>query len=374
MKNLFGGYPGARYIGTEELSGVTDIVNSRSPYRFYGLDLLKRTEELEALCSKRFMRGYALAVSSGTAALHTALYSAGVRSGDEVILPGYAWSADLMAILALSAVPVIAPIDKTLGLDADALVDCITKKTKAIIAVHMRGVPCDIIQIINIAKKHGVKVIEDGAQCIGGLISGEPVGGVGDISVLSFQFNKLITSGEGGVVLTNDAEIYERARAFHDLGMLRMAGNADPEGLEGIKSLGLNYRLSELQSAFLIPQIDKIDMVLAGLRGNFRLAVESLRPIMDEFGLSIRDMIRDTSPNHAFLGLTAESKGSFDAACMKMKDLGLPIQLAGRIDGHHFRTWAAFMDREGWEYRLHKPEQSEEFLNRMMFLEIKSRG
>ncbi len=371
-KDLYGGFPGARFIGKEELEGIKDVITARSPYRFYGLNLQRRAEALESLCCDLFNRKYALALSSGTAALHTALFALGVSEGDEIVLPAYAWSADLMSILALGAVPVIAPIDETLGLDVSALEECLSEKTKAIIAVHMRGCPCDLKGILEIAQVHGIRVIEDGAQCIGGKINGLPVGALGDISVLSFQYHKLVTSGEGGVLLTNDSKSYERAYRFHDLGMFRRAEEPDPEGLDSIESFGLNYRISELQAAFLIPQLKKMPDVLQGLKNSYQMAFDELTDMCREFQLEERKILENTVHNHAFLCLVAKTREHAESAFNKLQKLNIPVQRCSRQDGHHFKVWADYMRRENRPFKLVGSEICTELLKRYLFIEINS--
>ncbi|MDH4027994.1 MAG: aminotransferase class V-fold PLP-dependent enzyme [Nitrospirota bacterium] len=371
-KDLYGGFPGARFIGAEELESTKEVIAARSPYRFYGLNLLKQAEILESLCCDIFKRKHTLAVTSGTAALHCALFALGISEGDEVILPAYAWGADLMTILALGAVPVIAPLDDTLGIDVSALDECISERTKAIIAVHMRGCPCDIQGILDIARPKGIKVIEDGAQCVGGKVNDLPIGSIGDISVLSFQYHKLVTSGEGGAVMMNDKTLYEKAHRFHDLGMFRHAGEADPAGPDSMASFGLNYRISELQSAFLIPQLKKMPGILLGLKSSYRIALEELSGICDEYHLHERNIPDNTKRNHAFLCLTAETGEDAGSAFNKLRELGIPVHACSRMDGHHFEIWKGFMEKENRPFRVVQGEKSSGVLDRSLFIEINS--
>ncbi len=368
--NLFGGFPGARFIGPEERKEVLEVLAAQSPYRFYGLKLPKKTQTLEGFCRNLFQRKYALAVSSGTAALHVALFSLEVGRGDEVILPAYGWSANLMAILALGAVPVIAPVDESWGLEAVSLASCVTKRTKAILAVHMRGYPCNLKAILQFSRAQGIRVLEDGAQCLGGKIGDQAVGSMGDVSILSFQSHKLVTSGEGGMFLTDDRQVYERACRFHDLGMLRRAGDLDPTGPRAIQSLGLNYRLSELQSALLLAQLKKIPLVLRALRKIGRRAKGTLQPLLRKFSLEERRRISDTQPNGAFLCLMAQTKRGADQAWRGLRKQGMPVRKCLERDPHHFRTWRDFMDSSGFHYRCSKPERLEKFLERGLFLEL----
>jgi 8-amino-3,8-dideoxy-alpha-D-manno-octulosonate transaminase len=374
LRKMFGGFPGGRCIGREEEWAVLKVLRAKSPYRFYGLRLLNCSSGLEKLCCKTFGRKYALAVSSGTAALHTALFSLNVSpaGGDEVVLPAYAWSADLMAILALNAIPVIAPIDETWGLDANFLEKCLSDRTKAIIAVHMRGGPCAIKRIQEIAVRRNIPVIEDGSQCIGGQIDGKPIGHFGDVSIFSFQYNKLITCGEGGVVLTDDEKIYKKARRFHDLGMLREAGAPDPAGLDAIGSLGLNYRLSELQAAMLAAQMKKMPKILKALVKSYPKALRRLSPLMKKYGLKERPLPLGAKRNHAFLCLTANSEKQISLAVEELTALGVPAVKASRLDPHHFQAWEAFLQRDQRVYRLVTAGENTNILERASFAEIDS--
>ena len=185
MDELIGGFPGARFFGKEELSAVKRVLKSHSPYRFYGLETPHFVEDLERALAKLIGREYTLAVSSGTAALHTALVSLNIKADNEVIIPAYGWVADLMAVLAVGATPVIAPIDSSLGLDPEKLKRCLSEKTRAVIAIHMRGNPCSIMALQTLCQEFSVFLIEDSCQCFGGKVGEKATGSFGDISVFS---------------------------------------------------------------------------------------------------------------------------------------------------------------------------------------------
>jgi len=372
--DIFGSFPGGRFIGPEEKKEILSILDARSPYRFYGIAAQKTASRLEELCVETFQRNFALGLSSGTAALHTALFALGVRPGDEVVFPSYAWSADLMAVLALGAVPVMAALDETWGLDPQKLEACLSSRTKAVMAVHMRGGLCRIPKIQEMCSRHKVFLIEDGSQCLGGTFSGKKVGTFGDVSVFSFQYHKLITSGEGGLLLADDNAVYERACRFHDLGMRRRVGEADPVGPDAIESFGLNYRMSEIQAAMLIAQTQKVPRILKGLKQSYEKGMERLHPIMKKFGLRVRPEPEGAQRNHAFLCLTGETTEAAEKAHAYLQEKGIPIQKADRLDPHHFRTWEAFLKREGRPYRTVDPETSLEILSRALFIEVNSKN
>lgn len=366
----FGSFPGARFIGPLEQRSVLEVLKAQSLYRFYGLHLLRRCEALEDLSRLRWNRRYALAVSSGSAALHTALFALGVSRGDEVILPSYAWSADLMAIVALGAVPVIVPIDETLGIDVAALPSALTKRTKAILAVHMRGQPCDMRGALESGKRYGIPVVEDASQAIGATIEGKPVGTLGEISTFSFQYHKLITSGEGGMLLTHERRLHERACRFHDLGMLRRAGKADPVGKNCIRSFGLNYRLSELQAAVLIPQVQKSSIILSALRVACDRLLHASEPACRKFQLRRRPLVPGTTPNHSLLCLSAKTHHAARGALQGLRQEGFVVQPCWRLDAHHAGTWISYLHRGRHPFRLMDGARHDRFLKRTVMLDV----
>src|SRR5450759_4087045 len=159
---------------------------------------------------------HCLAMNSCTSALISALVAVGVGPGDEVIVNSYTFFASCAAIVAAKAVPVICEIDDSLTMDPNDLERKITEHTKAVIAVHMRGAPCDMDRITAICRKHDVRLIEDCAQACGGSYKGKPLGTFGDIGCFSFQYHKIITAGEGGACITNDDRLYDRLMGYHD--------------------------------------------------------------------------------------------------------------------------------------------------------------
>jgi perosamine synthetase len=200
---------------------------------------------------------HGIAVSSGTAGLHLCLRALGVGEGDEVILPSFTFIAAGNAVLYERARPVFVDIEpNTLNIDPDKLESSITPKTRAIIAVHTFGHPADMDPIMDVARKHGLPVIEDAAEAIGARYRGRPAGGIGDFGVFGFYPNKPITTGEGGMVVTRDAQMAGTIRA------LRNQGRRESDGWLDHQLLGYNYRLSELNCALGLAQIKRIEGIL----------------------------------------------------------------------------------------------------------------
>jgi len=286
-KPLRATYYGPEFYDDKELAELRDVVGKRQPFRWYGpgkqppMKVLTLEKELAV----RMQAKYTLAVSSGTAALTTALAALGVGPGDEVILPAWSWYACFNSIVMNGALPVFAESDTSFNLDPGVLESKITPQTKAIMVVHTLGNPADMDPIMSIARRRRIKVLEDCAQSLGGSYHGQPLGGIGDIGIYSFQISKTISSGEGGAVITNDPLLFERATRYHDLGLLRpphqaMLGRAELLGL-----IGNQYRMSEFTGAVLLAQLRKLDTIVAALRGHARRVYDG---ITDLTGLELR--------------------------------------------------------------------------------------
>jgi len=206
----------------------------------------------------------AVSCTNGTAALHIALASLGIGPGDEVIVPSYSFIASSFSVVQAGAIPVFADVTDDHTIDPDCIEASITEKTKAIIVVHLYGVICDMGKVLEIAKKHNLKVIEDCAQCFGGEYNGIKSGVIGDVGCFSFcQSKHFTTGGEGGMVVTNDEDTGWEARSFRDHGYdvkTRMNMLALEEKLPYIHNrVGFNYRMTEMQSVIGICELERID-------------------------------------------------------------------------------------------------------------------
>jgi len=258
--------------GSEEERNVTEVIASGSWFRYYGkekhCDAVRRFERrLEEYTGAK----HALATSSGTGALVSAFAALGVGPTDEVIVPGYTFIATAAAAIALGAVPVIAEMDETMTLDVEDAGRKISPRTKVIVPVHMLGHPADMDAVMGLARKHGLKVLEDAAQAVGASYKGRTLGTIGDMGCYSLQWHKIITTGEGGCVLTDDDALIDRATIYHDDAHCFRAKE------EGIPSFpGVNYRMSEIAGAVGLAQIERLPGILADLRRVKRRLVERL--------------------------------------------------------------------------------------------------
>ena len=225
---------------------------------------LHKVVTLEQRFAERFGTRHALAVSSGTGAIMTSLVALGVGPGVEVLVPGYTFVASLSAVLVVGGIPVLTEIDDSLTMDPADLEAKISGRTRVIMPVHMLGNPSAMDAIGTVAKRRGLAVLEDSGQSIGASYHGRSIGTFGDIGAFSLNHHKTIRCGDGGLVVTDDTALYERAFAFHDQGHkpLRM-------GLEiGKRSiLGVNLRMNELSGAFALGQLEKLDRIISMLKG-----------------------------------------------------------------------------------------------------------
>jgi 8-amino-3,8-dideoxy-alpha-D-manno-octulosonate transaminase len=243
--------------------------------------------QFEKEFAARMQSRFALGVTSGTAALQCAMAALEIGPGDEVILPSWTWHSCFNAVVLAGGLPVCAEIDTSFGIDADDIERHITPKTKAILAVHLQGNPCNLDRVLAIAKQHKLRVIEDCAQSVGASYHGKPVGSLGDIGIYSLQLNKTITAGEGGAVVTNDPVLFERASRFHDLGGFRgpheqAVGKAQLDWFAGA-----NYRMNEFSGGVLLAQVRKLDRIIGSVRESSRRVYEGIAGLN---GLKLRTL------------------------------------------------------------------------------------
>jgi dTDP-4-amino-4,6-dideoxygalactose transaminase len=262
-------------IGQEEIAEVTKVILSKQLFRVGDPNAghLQEAERFEQEWADKIGTKYSLIMSGGgTAALVCSLAGMGIGPGDEVIVPAYTWLATATSVLTVGAIPVLAEVDETLALDPDDLERKISPATKAVIPVHMMGRPANLERIIAVAKKHGIKVLEDCCQMVGGSFKGKRVGSWGDAGAFSFNYFKIITSGgEGGAMVTSDREIYERAFVYHDSGA---AFRPKASELKEPIFVAQQYRADEVMAAIARIQAQRLDGILADLR-RVRKAIEA---------------------------------------------------------------------------------------------------
>ncbi len=273
-------FPGGLEIGEEEKKEVLEVLERKYLFRYYGpKEFPSKVNQFEEEFAKRIKVKHVLAVNSCTSALICSLVACGVGPGCEVIVPAYTFFATCASVIAAKAIPIIAEVDKSLTLDPDDFERKITPRTKAVIPVHMRGFPCKMDKIMEIARKHNIKVIEDVAQSCGGSFHGKPLGSFGDCNAFSFQYHKIITAGEGGAVATDDDLLFDRAQEQHDTAACWRPNRFALPRYPGEVFPGENYRMSELHGAVLLAQLKKLDGLIARMREHNRRIREGIRDI-----------------------------------------------------------------------------------------------
>jgi 8-amino-3,8-dideoxy-alpha-D-manno-octulosonate transaminase len=256
-------FPGGMEVGQEELDALRRVIESKNLFRYYGVG--KGPDEVvsfEREFAEHMGAKHALCLNAGSSALICALIGAGVGEGDEVIVPAYTWNATPNAVLASRALPVLAEVDESLTLDPADVERRITPRTRAILPVHMRGAPAAMDELVAIAKKHDLVLIEDACQAAGATYRGRRLGTFGDAGAFSLQFNKIITTGEGGVLITDRDDLLDLALDVHD------CANSVRRGVGLPRFPGYNFRASELTGAMARVQLGRLDGLLERMRAN----------------------------------------------------------------------------------------------------------
>lgn len=257
---------GAHYMNELEANAAAHVCRSKTLFRYYGLELLHEVDRFEKEFAAFVGTKHALAVSSGTAALQVALGALGVGPGDEVLVPGYFWVATAGAVIRSGAIPVLVDCDDSFSMDVDAAAAQLSPRTKVILVVHMGGVIGCIRDLVALAGRHGVKVLEDCAQAAGASQHGVKAGAFGDMGIFSFQMNKHMTTGEGGMVVTNDETLYRRSFALHDLGYPRNEAGRLVFDDPSLQLWGIGCRMSELTGAVGRVQLQKLPRITESMR------------------------------------------------------------------------------------------------------------
>ena len=323
-------------IGKEEIEELTKVIETRSLFKIN--KGLKESEQVENKIKTIFGTQYPIFMTSGQAALTSALVAMGIGPGDEVIVPAYTYISTAMAVVAVGAMPVIAEVDDTLTISPEDIKNKISKNTKAIMPVHIQGFPCDMDAIIQIAKEHDLFVLEDACQADGGQYKGKRLGTIGDAGAYSFNYFKIISSGEGGALATDRKEIFERALIYQDSSAIAFFGN-QMDGFENQSFCGNEYRSNELCAAVLNVQLDRLEGILADLRKNKKYMTDALAD-EGEF-IPSNDIAGDCGTTLA-LRFESEEKARAFAQKLELKST-LPIDTGKHVYCH----WTPIMEKRG---------------------------
>ena len=304
-------YPGASVYGEEEKRSVTEVIDSKSPYRYYGPHVLGKARAFEKAFSEKIGNPYTLGVTSGTASLIVAMKAAGIGPGDKVIVPACTFIASAGAVVCAGAVPVFADIDESMNIDPDSIGKVVDKYTKAIMPVPILGNPCQMDRIMEAAKKYHLMVIEDVAQSCGSRYRDQYSGTFGEINCFSLQINKILTTGDGGAVTTKDAKLYERAVRYHDQGMFREKEGFLSKNAADDVFIGQNYRMSEITGAVALEQVKKMDYI-----------VSSMHRIKYQIKEQIRDIVKYAAERYVTIIPEIDMPGHMQAALSAYPELG----------------------------------------------------
>ncbi len=336
--------PGFELFGDQEREAVQEVLDTGVLMR-YGFDGMRnghwKAKELETALAARMQVKHAQLLSSGTAALTVALASAGIGAGDEVIMPTFTFVASFESILALGAIPVLVDIDDTLTLDPRAVENAITERTKVVMPVHMCGSMADLKALKALCEKHGLLLLEDACQAIGGTFEGVPLGSYGDIGCFSFDYVKTITCGEGGAIITNNSVYHKNADHFSDHGHDHIGMD---RGAESHPFLGYNYRISELNAAVGLAQIMRLDAFLALQKKHYTILRDALEPIE---GVTFRRVPEGGEESYAFLNFFLPDEGTAKAVHRSLIAAGLDACFYWYDNNwHYYRKWDHLVEKK----------------------------
>jgi dTDP-4-amino-4,6-dideoxygalactose transaminase len=328
-------FPGGMEVAAEELEALRRVIESKNLFRYYGVgDGPDEVASFEREFAEQMGSKHALCLNAGSSALICALIGAGIGEGDEVIVPAYTWNATPNAVLAARATPVLAEVDESLTLDPQDVERRITPRTRAILPVHMRGAPAAMDALTAIAKRHELVLVEDVCQAAGATFNGRRLGTFGDAGAFSLQFNKIITTGEGGVLITDRDDLLDLALDVHD------CANSVRRGIGLPKFAGYNFRASELTGAVARVQLKRLDGLLERMRANHARLSSHVRGLP---GLTLRHANDDGGDAGIALIAFAEDAERGSAAVDALNAEGV---LAMRIydpdtpDLHVYPFWA----------------------------------
>lgn len=353
--------PGFEWLGQEETEAVNQVMKRGVLFRYefaeqrQGIYLVRQFEEEFAAYTGA---GHACAVTSGSAALKVALAALGVGYGDEVITQGFTFVATWEAILDCGAKPVFCEVDETLCMAPEDLKKKISDKTRCIVPVHMMGAQARIEEIMAIADAKGIPVLEDTAQSAGARLNGRHLGTFGAMGTFSFDSVKTLTCGEGGMVITNDAELHQNTSEYQDHGHDHKPVG---RGNEGRRFVGMNFRMMELQGALGLAQLAKLDRMVATQRRNKAALKEAIARVP---GVSLRQVPDESGDSATFLAWFHESPEAAERFAALLAEGGAPAIPWGKNTWHAYPHWehlhaGACLAKGGWPFA--RPEGQAEY-------------
>uniref|UniRef100_Q31DP6 DegT/DnrJ/EryC1/StrS aminotransferase n=1 Tax=Hydrogenovibrio crunogenus (strain DSM 25203 / XCL-2) TaxID=317025 RepID=Q31DP6_HYDCU len=337
--------PGFELFDETEKQQVNEVMEKGFTFR-YNFDGMRndvwKARELESMICDTLQVNHAHLVSSGTTALSTALASAGIGAGDEVIVPPFTFVASVEAIVLAGAIPVFAEIDETLTLSAEGIEAVITPRTKAVNFVHMCGSMGHMDDVKAVCDKHNLVLLEDACQATGGTYKGKALGTLGQVGTLSFDSVKTISCGEGGAVLTNDETIYNHAHQYSDHGHDHIGMD---RGAESHPIMGSNYRISEMNAAVGVAQWKKLDRILEIQRKNKKALKDALSQY-DE--VAFRVIPDEAGDNAGFLSVIMPTEARAKEVVKALAEENIPAVFYWYANNwHYLKNWTHIQNMKG---------------------------
>jgi 8-amino-3,8-dideoxy-alpha-D-manno-octulosonate transaminase len=346
--------PGFEVFGEEEKKEIMEVLDTGVLFRYEFPEQRRGVYKVRTF-EENFARycgvGHAQAVTSGTAALKVALTALGVGPGDEVITQCFTFVATWEAIFDVGAVPVFAEIDDTLNMDPADLEKKITSRTKCIIPVHMLGAQARIKEIKAVADRHGIPVLEDTAQAAGGSLDGKRLGSFGACGTFSFDAVKTMTTGEGGMIITDDAALWRHMSEYHDHGHDHVP-NPGTRGGEGRSFIGFNFRMMELQGAIGLAQLAKLDDMISRQKKNKAALRQAISQLSD---VTFRTILDDQGDSATFIAFLLPDAGRAKAVNAVLAANGAGAIAFGSNTWHFYPKWehllaGSTLAKSGWPF------------------------
>ena len=335
--------PGFEIFGVEEKNEIMDVLDTGVLFRYEFNDQRKgvfKVKEFEEKFAHYCGASYGQAVTSGTAALKVALTALGVSPGDEVITQGFTFVATWEAIFEVGAIPVFTEVDATLNMDPEDLKKKITSKTKCIIPVHMLGAQARIKEIMGIANEHNIPVLEDTAQAAGGRIDGKHLGSFGRCGTFSFDSVKTMTTGEGGMIITDDPDLWRAMSEYQDHGHDHTI-NPGGRGGEGRRFVGFNYRMMEIQGAIGIAQLAKLDSMIVAQQKNKATLKNAAEQIP---GVTFRHLVDEKGDTATFFTFTLQDRDHCTRVNKSLKADGFGAINFAENSWHFYPKWEHLLE------------------------------
>jgi dTDP-4-amino-4,6-dideoxygalactose transaminase len=329
-------------VGQEEIDAIAAVIRSGALFR-YGIG--GECDRFERRYAEYLGTGHVALTASGTFALTAAVNALGIGPGDEVLVPAHTYMATAMAVLAAGAIPVIVDVDESITIDPDAVDDAAGPRTRAVIPVHMWGAACDMDRIMAVAERHGLLVIEDTCQAVGGSYEGRRLGTIGHIGAFSFNYYKNMTAGEGGAVCTADERLAERARCAIDPCHFYWQGRSDQQK----PFAGNGARASEIMGAMLNVQLDRLPGMIAAMQRE-RKQILAGTAHLGNLGLLPSPI---NSPDHDCAAHVMYLLPSAVAALRFVEVF--PSVIAGRTGRHNYTEWDQVLIGEGAAHAAMNP-------------------